>query len=383
MSITVPYIDLTRFESGFQSEWQSRVAQISAKAQYIGGAWVDALEKSLAAETGAQFVISCANGTDALQLALRALGIGTGDTVLVPNLTFWASFEAVKNVGASPYLVDCDVDDQAIDINLVRQLLETETPAAVMVVHLYGWGSASLQTLRQLCRNACVPLIEDAAQAFGVTYAGQSVIAGAQIATTSFYPAKVLGAAGDGGAVFCQDAAIAQKVRSLSNHGRRGHYDHEDVGWNSRLDGLQAAYLELSLQHLPARLASRRSVAERYRQMLRLWEPDLVVVSPPDGYTENGYCNVCLIPDLALKKAIETHLRQVGIGFGNVYPQAISDQPGAVGRFSGLSGGDTSRSICEQVLNLPLFPYMTDAEVQRVVTAVSDAIKAYRQSRRD
>ena len=381
MTTKVPFIDLTRFEPEFLSAWQERVVQLSSAAQYIGGPWLNAVEDALTAATDAKFVVTCANGTDALQLALRAAGITPGDIVLIPDLTFWATFEAVINVGASPYVVDCDAHDLAIDVDRVGRLINTVRPAAVIVVHLYGWGSEALSILRHLCRAAGIPLIEDAAQAFGVRYEGKPVFAEAQIATTSFYPAKVLGAAGDGGAVFCQDAGMAERIRCLSNHGRTGHYQHEAVGWNSRLDSLQAAYLELSLLHINARLASRRKIAKRYRDHLLAWEPDLVAVGPPDAYEENGYCNVCLVGHSALKQAIEARLQLTGIEFARIYPAPISAQPGAKALCAGHSGGRVASRVCESVLNLPLFAYMTESEVDLVTATVGRAIEQHRQTR--
>ena len=369
--MSVPFIDLKRFEPGFLDAWNEKVSGMTRNAQFIGGAEVSGLEKTLSESTGTANAVTCANGTDAIQLALRALNIGPGDRVLIPDLTFWATYEAVVNVGATPCTVDISFDDLGMDVDAVAECLKRNRPAAVIAVHLYGWGSRRLQELRRMCESAGVALIEDGAQCFGAEYNGRSIYADAAVATVSFYPAKVLGAAGDGGAALCRDPAIADRVRMLSNHGRTSHYGHGDVGWNSRLDALQAAYLNMSFQHLSARLESRRYWARRYQEELpRL---GIEVVRPPECYKENGYCNVNLIRNPELKRRMESLLKEAGIGFGNIYPGAISDQPGSAKDRGDHFGGKNAAKVCAAVLNLPLFPYMTDAEYAEVISVVGRA----------
>lgn len=337
-------------------------------AQFIGGHEVLTLEARLQAKLQVAHAVGCANGTDALQLALRAVGVGEGDVVLVPNVTFWATFEAVVNVGAKPVTIDADLSDGGVCFDAFARAICEVRPKAALVAHLYGWGSARLLDLREVCRENGVVLVEDGAQAFGVRYQGASIFKGASISTTSFYPAKVLGAAGDGGAVFTNDAELADKVRRLGNHGRTAHYGYGDVGWNSRLDSLQAAFLNLSLNHIEARIASRRQAAAFYRQHLPAM--GIQLMDAPAGYDENGYCNVCLVPDAALKAKLEARFKAEGIGFGNIYPSVMSGQPGAAAYIRGHFGGQVGERLCASVLNLPLFPYMTQAELQRVVDVV-------------
>lgn len=369
----VPFIDITRMEDGFQERWLSTVAKMTEKAQFIGGTVVSALEARLAEKVGLTHAISCANGTDAIQLALRALGVGRGDAVLVPNMTFWATFEAVVNVNAEPVTVDVSLGDGGVDIDAFEQALQSARPKAAIIAHLYGWGSAQLDALRALCMRHNVHLVEDGAQSFGVTWKGRPIYAGAQIATTSFYPAKVLGAAGDGGAVFTNDAALADRVRMLANHGRTAHYGYGDVGWNSRLDSLQAAFLDISLDYLDARIASRRQSADFYRTHLSASK--LAVMNAPAGYEENGYCNVILVADAEYKARVESALKDNGIGFGNIYPGPMATQPGAKAYLKGHYGGEAAAQLCAQVLNLPLFPYMTQSELNHVLD-VLQSVKA-------
>ena len=372
VKINVPFIDLKRLEPGFHSALMEKIHAMTLAAQFVGGNEVSLLESRLQSELQVAHAVTCANGTDALQLALRAIGVGEGDVVLVPNLTFWATFEAVVNVGAKPVTIDADLSDGGVCFEAFEQAIREAKPKAALVAHLYGWGSSRLSDLRSLCSQHGVVLVEDGAQAFGVRYHGESIYKGAHISTTSFYPAKVLGCAGDGGAVFTDDSELADKVRRLGNHGRTAHYGYGDVGWNSRLDSLQAAFLNLSLNHIAARISSRRQAVAYFRQHLAA--TGIQLMNAPDGYEENGYCNVCLVPDPVRKAALEASLKAEGIGFGNIYPSVMSSQPGAARYLKGHFGGQMGEQLCASVLNLPLFPYMTEAELQRVVEVVGASL---------
>lgn len=367
----VPFIDLKRFEDGFVDRWAERCRALSENTQFVGGPPVADLESRLATTLGVGHVIGCANGTDAIQLALRALEVGPGDTVVIPDATFWATFEAVVNVGARVVTVDIDPADLQMDADLLSRAIEEHAPKAAILVHLYGWGSARIESIRDLCETRGVHLVEDGAQSLGATFDGQSLYQGAEIATISFYPAKVLGACGDAGAVTTNDAALADTVRRLGNHGRTSHYEHGLVGWNSRMGGFDAAFLDLSLDYLERRLGDRRRQAEVYREKLR--GLDLEVASVPEGYVENGYLNVCLV-DPARRPTIEAQLRDRGIGFGNVYPGAMSDQPAASDHLVAKLGGEHARTLSASVLNLPLFAGMTDAEQEEVIGVMRDAL---------
>ncbi|WP_193337135.1 DegT/DnrJ/EryC1/StrS family aminotransferase [Devosia beringensis] len=368
----VPFIDIKRYEPGFVDAVTAKFGEMVTNAQFMGGDEVSLLEQKLAPLMGAGFVVSCANGTDALQLALRALGVGRGDTVLVPDVTFWATFEAVVNVGATPATLDVDLADGGISVAALRQALADLSPTAVIIAHLYGWASAHLLDIRNICKQAGVHLIEDGAQCFGTLIDSRPVLEGALISTTSFYPAKVLGGAGDGGAVLTNDAGLAEKVRQLANHGRTSHYGYGEVGWNSRLDSLQAAFLNLSLGHFEARLASRRRSARYYRDTLPAL--GIQLMDAPAQYAENGYCNVCLFDDEQLRKRVQLRLSEEGIGFGNIYPGVISTQAGAAQYTRGHVGGTAGKKLCAGVLNLPLFAYMTDIELERVTAVVAQAM---------
>lgn len=367
----VPFIDLKRYEPGFLTRWQERVSAMSRRSEFVGGAEVSKLEETLTQRLGVGHAVTCANGTDALQLALRALGVGRGDRVLVPEMTFWATFEAVVNVGADPITFDIDPEDGGVDLEAFQQAIDQYQPKAAIIAHLYGWGTRDLAVVRALCEERGVFLLEDGAQCFGVEFNGASVYRDALVSTSSFYPAKVLGAAGDGGAVFTNDATIAEKVRQLGNHGRNQHYGHGRVGWNSRMDALQAGFLNLSLEFIDQRLVSRRQSASHYREYLKCLPMRIMAV--PQGYVENGYCNVCLL-EPSLRLTLQAALKKADIGFGNIYPGAMSAQPGAKEYLLGSVIKGQAAKYCESILNLPLFPYMTAEELAEVVAVVKKTL---------
>ncbi len=374
--MAVPFIDLRRFEDGFLESWSERCRQLTLGTQFVGGPAVEAFEARMAAYCGTAHAVGCANGTDALQLALRASGVGPGDVVLLPDATFWATLEAVVNCGAQPVTVDIDPTDLQMDFELFRKAVETYSPKAAILVHLYGWASHRLADYRSFCRERGLVLVEDGAQVCGSEVDGRSVFADCRLATLSFYPAKVLGANGDAGMVLCQDDALATRLRQLTNHGRSSHYGHTQVGWNSRLGGFEASYLSLGLDHLPERLASRRRAATFYRR--RLAELDIRCIAAPQGQLENGYLNVCLhSPEV--RGELEAVLRQQQIGFGNVYPCSVSQQPGAQGVLAGKIGGAEAERLAKGVLNLPLFAHIEDHELEEVLSTVATALQGIRQ----
>lgn len=370
--MSVPFIDLRRFESDFLDRWLDIVRRLSEQTHFVGSPEVGELEDRLADRLEVLHGVACANGTDALQLALRAAGVGPGDVVLLSDATFWATFEAVVNCGGRPVTVDIDPDDLQMSFEAFERAVLEHHPKAVVLVHLYGWGSARLADFRDYCHRHHLPLIEDGAQVFGSRYGDNSIFRGCHMATLSFYPAKVLGACGDAGMVLCSDAELATNLRQLTNHGRSSHYGHVEVGWNSRMGGFEAAYLLLSLDYIDERLRSRCWAAEEYRRRL---EPlGVRCVGPPAGHTENGYLNVTL-HDPEHRPVIAEALRQQGIGCGIVYPGTVSSQPGAAATLAGRVGGEEAEELSRRVLNLPLFAHITEEEIETVVTAVGDALE--------
>ena len=205
--------------------------------------------------------------------------------------------------------------------------MKKSQPKAVLLVHLYGWGTKNLENFRKFCQKHKISLIEDGAQCFGTLYKNLPIYQDAFISTTSFYPSKVFGSAGDAGAVFTNDEKIAEKVRSLSNHGREAHYDFKYVGWNSRMDSIQALYLNESFPFLERRIQSRKETNLWYRKLLS--ELEFQMVHPFEAFIENGYSNVILLDLKQEKENLQNFLKQNGIGFANIYPSPISEQIGS------------------------------------------------------
>jgi UDP-2-acetamido-2-deoxy-ribo-hexuluronate aminotransferase len=369
----VPFIDLLRLEPGFREEAEAKVLKALREGHFVMGPEVSEFEGQLKSYTGAQALALCANGTDAIQLALRAAGVRAGDRVLLPDMTFWASFEAIVNVGAKP--VPCDVELETLHLSLatIEQAIERFKPRALMVVHLYGWAMPEIKKVRELCLRQNIILIEDSAQAIGTRLDGASLIGTAPVATTSFYPAKVLGASGDAGAVFSHDPAISALAAKLANHGRLSHYEHGWIGWNSRPGVYESVYLSAGIKHLDARIASRRKVLDLYRKELA--GLPLRLLKPADGVFENGYLSVGRVDDPALREKLRAHLTEQGIGSGTVYPGAMTRQPGARGFFEESIDHGHADLVARTVLNLPCFAYMTDGEISRVVDVVRGFFK--------
>lgn len=370
----VPFIDLSRYENGFVESLFPKVRELIEKTQFVGGPQIASLESALSKEVGVAHTVNCANGTDALQLALRGVGVGAGDSVLVANFNFWASFEAVVNVGATPITVD--VGEQFhLEVETVAQAIEKHRPKALCLVNLFGWACPDLLKIRSLCQKEKVQLVEDNAQAVGTFIDGKSIFQGALVSTTSFYPAKVLGASGDAGAVFCDDEALMKKMRSLGNHGRAMHYSYGSVGWNSRMGAYEATFLLESLPHLKARIESRKKVCAFYREALK-GSDKIEILNPPKGVDENGYLSVGRVKGISrdlFKKKLEDH----GIGVGIVYPETMSSQEGAKPYLKAHFGGDKAEVLCRSAFNLPCFAYMKEDESAFVVETVKKVLKEF------
>lgn len=374
MSINaVPFITLNRFENGFRENFLGGVASLFEKTQFVGGPIVAEMEAELSKVTKAKYAIGCANGTDAIQIALRAVGVEKNDRVLVPDMTFWATFEAVVNVGANPVTVDVHRETCHWDIETFKKAVHEFKPKAAIMVHLYGWASPDTMAIRKFAKDNNVLLIEDGAQCFGTEVDGQSILGSALISTTSFYPAKVLGASGDAGAVFTNDEELAKRSRILINHGRTDHYSHGMIGWNSRIGAYESLFLKLSLDHIEARLESRRNAVKYYAEALKglPFKPVLAAAN----VKENGYCAVGMI-DPAQRPALIETLKKANIGYGTIYPGAMSLQAGAVGHLAGKIDNGNAHYISQAVLNLPCFAYITKEELEYVCQTVRNHFKA-------
>lgn len=366
--MNVPFIDILRYEVGFLESVTGKVYELIRQGHFVGGPVVETFEQKIKNYTRANFVVGCANGTDAIQVALRAAGVKKEQVVLLPDMTFWATFEAIVNVGALPVTVDVSPTTLHLTYESVKMSIEKFHPRAIIAVHLYGHSIPEIKKIRELCSSKNVILIEDCAQAVGVKVEGESLIGEADIATTSFYPAKVLGASGDAGAIFFKDQKIAENARQLINHGRINHYEHGLVGWNSRLGAYEACFLNECLNYIDARLESRRRICEIYRSNIS--SEKFNFITPAKGILENGYLSVALMKVDERGKFIE-YLKEKKIGYGTVYPGAMSKQPGAQEYLHGHWGESAASEIAHSVINLPCFPYMKDEEIQYVIDSVN------------
>lgn len=364
----VNFIDILRYEPNFYEKVTARTAELIKNGHFVGGPVVAEFETAIKDYTKTSYTLGCANGTDAIQLALRAAGVDKNDKVLLPDMTFWATFEAIVNVGAIPYTIDVSKETLHLTLASVKEGIEKFNPKAILLVHLYGWACPETIEIRNYCREKNVILVEDCAQAIGVKIKGEDILTNALVATTSYYPAKVLGASGDAGGVFTTEQKIADTTKILLNHGRTGHYDHGMIGWNSRLGAYEATFLVESLKHLDARLESRRHVCAEYRK--KITNPALKFLGPSADVVENGYLSVALMTPETRPAFIE-YLKKNEIGYGTVYPGAMSAQPGAAAHLGGKISHGHAEWIAKSIINLPCFAYMKQEEIDYVIEKVN------------
>jgi UDP-2-acetamido-2-deoxy-ribo-hexuluronate aminotransferase len=364
--MNVPFIDLSRLTREISEDVKADWDECLARCEFVGGPRVTTLERTLERVLGAPHAVTCANGTDAILIALQALGVKQGSKVALPNLTFWATYEAVAQLGAIPVLVDIDPDDLQLSFDEFVKAHDAHRFDAAVLVHLFGWASARLADFRKLCQERGIALLEDGAQSFGVEVNGEPILAKAAVGTLSFYPAKVIGGAMDGGAMTFQSADHEMLVRSLCNHGRSQHYSYAHVGWNSRMGAVQAAFLLRMTAKLPQILESRRGAAKFYRERLSS-TAGVKVFGPSAGIKENGYLSV-LTSERHDGAFLTDALKKAGIGSARTYPETLDSQPPAKSaiRFGSLAH---SKRFCERVVNLPLFYGIRPEECEAAASA--------------
>ena len=368
----IPLVDLAAAHAEVAEEVETGFKRVIAETAFIGGAEVAAFEQEYAAFSGLPHCVGVANGTDALELALRAVGVGPGAEVILPANTFIATAEAVARAGGHVVLVDCDPRTYLID---VEAALAAVTPAtrAIAPVHLYG-QLAPVELLRAglaaLSRDD-VAIVEDAAQCQGATRHGRAAGTGG-IAATSFYPGKNLGAYGDAGAVVTASADLATTVRTLGSHGGLKKYTHDLVGVNSRLDGLQAVVLRAKLARLADWNARRRAAAARYDALL----DGLDVVRPVtlDGNEHVWHIYCVRIPGgggPARRDAVLGKLHAAGVGAAIHYPVPVH----RTGAFAGVGGSfPRAEAVAPEILSLPIYPQITPGQQERVAEALAAAL---------
>jgi dTDP-4-amino-4,6-dideoxygalactose transaminase len=359
----IPLVDLKAQYAALRPDIDAAIARVIANTSFIMGPEVRAFEEAFAAWCQARFAVGISSGTAAIELTLRALGVGPGDEVITTPFTFIATGEAISATGATPVFADIDPATYNLDPAAVEAALTART-RALLPVHLYG-QPADMAALAAIAQRRGLALLEDAAQAHGAEIAGRRAGSLGHAACFSFYPGKNLGCYGDGGAVTTDDEALAGRLRKLRDHGRSSKYVHDELGYGHRLDALQAAILAAKLPHLDAANAARRRLAARYRQLLA--GADLVLPYVPEGVTPAWHLYVVRT---TRRDALLASLRAEGIEAGIHYPLPLHLQPAY--RSLGLGAGSfpVAEAAAQQVLSLPLFPEMTDEQQERVAAAV-------------
>lgn len=360
---TVPFVDLKAQYASIKSEIDAAIEQVLTTTAFVKGRFITAFEEAFADYCEVKFAIGVGNGTDAISLVLKALEIGKDDEVITVAHTFTATVEPIVLAGAHPVFVDVD----PITNNLNPALLEaaiTSHTKAIMPVHLYGMP-ADMDIINEIASRYKLPVIEDSAQAAGTRYKGRRCGSLGTISCFSFYPGKNLGAYGDGGAVCTNDFDLAQKIRMLADHGRSDKYLHKLVGVNSRLDGLQAAILNVKLAHLDDWNAARREHAAEYGRKLA-GIIDLKVPETPEWAEPIWHLYVIEIPDrTGLQKALKAQQIDSGIH----YPIPLHKQP-CYPEYQNFSLPVTEYKAAT-ILSLPMFPELTSAQIDQVVEALA------------
>ncbi|MFN8483686.1 MAG: DegT/DnrJ/EryC1/StrS family aminotransferase [Anaerolineae bacterium] len=360
----VNFVDLERQYAAIQTEVDAAIARVMARTDFILGADVVRFEEEFADYCGARYAVGLDNGATALELGLRALGIGPGDEVLVPANSFMASATAVSFAGATPVLVDVSPTSYNMHPGLLVDHITPRT-RAILPVHLYG-QPADMDGVMAVAQKHGLFVVEDACQAHGARYRGQRVGSIGHLAAFSFYPGKNLGAYGDAGALVTNDAAIAEQVRILRNCGQREKYNHIVIGGNHRLDTLQAAVLRVKLRYLDRWNDVRRYWAALYDELLE----DAEVITPAAAADVEHVYHLYVV--LAKERdRLQAHLKAQGIATGVHYPIPIHLQPAYA--HLGYAPGDfpTTEYCAAHALSLPMFPELTDREVASIAGAVA------------
>lgn len=361
---SIPVLDLSPGYKALESEFQAAIARVLESGQFIMGPDVAQLESELAAYLGVAHVIGVNSGTDALVISLRALGIGSGDEVITTPFTFFATAEAIEQVGARPVFCDVSIDFN-IDVTALEKLLTPKT-RAILPVHLYG-RPADMTSIAQFAKKHGLVIVEDCAQSFGATIDGKQTGTFGNAGAFSFFPSKTLGAFGDGGCIATNDDAVAAKCRALRAHGSLKKYYNETIGYNSRLDTLQAAILRVKLPHIDEANRGRRRVAAAYNSRLKgvdgVTSPEIIPGHVFHQYTIRISGN--------RRDLVKNRLADAGISTMVYYPVPIHKLP--------IYGDRTdtfpiSEQLASEVLSLPIWPELPDETIEHIVNVLKRAL---------
>jgi dTDP-4-amino-4,6-dideoxygalactose transaminase len=365
----IPLVDLSAQHAAVADEVAQGWQEVLAKTAFIGGPQVAAFESEYAAFNGVPHCVGMANGTDAIEIALRALGVGAGDECILPANTFIATAEAVCRAGATPVLVDCaDDDTYLIDVDAVEAAV-TDRTRAIIPVHLYG-QIAPVERLAPLANRIGAWILEDAAQAQGARRQGLAAGTVGDAAATSFYPGKNLGAYGDAGAMLTKSDQVVARARMIRDHGSARKYEHEVLGVNSRLDTLQAVVLSAKLRRLPAWNDARRDAAARYDALLSGFS-QVALPRTLEANEHVWHLYVVRVPD---RDRVLKELHAAGIGAGIHYPQPIHLTPAFATLRYQQGAFPVAERICPELLSLPIFAEITEEQQERVVSVLAAAL---------
>ncbi|MGB6546189.1 MAG: DegT/DnrJ/EryC1/StrS family aminotransferase [Candidatus Acidiferrales bacterium] len=373
----IPLLDLRAEWSAIGPEIRVALERVLASQQWILGSEGEALEREIAQlcgspTGGSQFGVGVASGTDALTLALHASGVGAGDDVIVPAFTFIATASAVSSLGARPVFADIEPDSFGLDPARIEERLTART-RAIVAVHLFG-QSAQMDPILALGARRGIAIIEDNAQSLGARYHGRATGSMGAFGCLSFYPSKNLGAYGDGGMILTASAANAERLRGLRNHGETTRYVSAERGWNSRLDEIQAAALRVKLRHLAQWTAARQAIARAYNSALG----GLAGISTPQirSNSEHVYSvyTVRVEGGVARRDRVKQHLASRGITSVVYYPVPLHLQPLYAATQMERGALPESERAANEVLSLPIYPGLTEAQIERVARAVTEAL---------
>jgi dTDP-4-amino-4,6-dideoxygalactose transaminase len=371
VKVKVPFVDLKAQHRPLQDEIQKALSEIVESAYFVGGPRVQRFEEEFAAYVGTNFAVGMSSGTSAIELALKALGIGPGDDVIVPTNSFFATAEAVSNVGARPVFADADPVTYLIDLASAERVITPKT-RAIIPVHLYGWA-LDLAPIERFAAKHKIHLIEDAAQASGIGRGGKKVGASGRLTCYSFYPGKNLGAIGDAGAVTTSDAGLAQTLRHLREHGSPAKYRHTMVGTNDRLDAVQAAALSIKLPHLDGWNQRRYVHAKMYVAGLK----DSAVVTPvlPPAGEHNFHLFVVRTQK---RDELRDYLTAKGIDSGIHYPTPIHLTEAYQALGAPRAGSlPVAERLAGEIVSLPMFPELTAEQIEYTIASIHEFCRTH------
>jgi len=363
IKMKIPFVDLYAQYLTIKKEIDSAIEQTIANSSYIGGAAIKNFEQSFAAYAGVKHVVACANGTDSMEIILKAWGIGEGDEVIVPAHSWISTSEAVGNVGATPVFVDVEADYFTIDVSLIEKAITSRTKV-IIPVHLYG-HPADMPAIMQIAAKHQLKVMEDCAQAHGASIHGKKMGSFGDAASYSFYPGKNLGAYGDAGCMTTNDDALAETIRMIANHGQKGKHNHLIEGRNSRLDGLQAAILSAKLPHLENWTEARINHAATYTTLLRGSSVKTPLVK--EGYQHVHHLYVIKTNH---REELVQLLKEDGIETAVHYPTALPFLPCYANRHFQPADFPAAFANQSQILSIPLFAELTTEQIERVSSLI-------------